>query len=760
MTIIPLSSQIGSPFSYKIKSDRATVYRAENLPSGWVCDPVSGVISGTTPALKRFSIAIMAATNGFATFAVLDITGTPPPVPVITSSETANAQIGASFNYQITASSSSPITSYSATNLPAWCSVDTATGLLSGTVTGTPLNTTITIGATNSNGTTTKNLIVRAHYLPAITSSLSQTAQKTVPFSYQITASGEPTSYSASNLPSGLTLNSSTGLISGTPTVSGITFTATITASNAVFTSVPASLVFTVNSLPFITSPLTATANYNQAFTYQLASSEYPAPTSFSASNLPQGLSINTSTGAITGTPTMSYSSPVSVAVSCTNSIGTATATLTLTVVSIQTTVGNHLIEVMDGSYNPGVFPRVEQTGYVYCVATKNAVYVSNLNSGTQWTKLSYNAYGGNNLDAVERWGGDGFRLYTKALVGSGPTGNINTVVYRPFFNNSGQYQYPTIGGYFNTYLSAKSIDDAANFYTTGPSGVRLDGLNTGFNRSAESLGWSGSKILVQGSTQVAGLAENIRPYVFNLSNRKALSRVFVSLNNGIASTSFVAVSKPVSSGSYSFIKGSVDVGLTWDIFNNASFIIEETNIDGDRGYSEVIYADNGVGVIMACGGAYGPSKAPGEKTMAIRYTYYPPGANQYSYPWFTFEVDPGSSFDSSNLYYFPATDRIYVTYGPNVYSCSASDAAYQANVTRSTPMTSLGFSWVLDTHPGTDPAGFPTGSRAFAKRLSQTANGGKYALVRYLGAEGAYPFQIAIGDANRTNWQISTITS
>lgn len=70
-----------------------------------------------------------------------------------------------------------------------------------------------------------------ANPLPVITSAATAAGFVGQPFSYQITADGSPTSYGASGLPPGLSVNTGTGLISGTPTTVG-TFSATITATN------------------------------------------------------------------------------------------------------------------------------------------------------------------------------------------------------------------------------------------------------------------------------------------------------------------------------------------------------------------------------------------------------------------------------------------------------------------------------------------------------------------------------------------------
>lgn len=82
---------------------------------------------------------------------------------------------------------------------------------------------------------------------PVVTAG-SPTGTYNTSFTYNIVASNSPTSYalSSGSFPPGLTLNTSTGEISGTPTSAG-SFTANVTASNAGGTSAPAALNFTIN---------------------------------------------------------------------------------------------------------------------------------------------------------------------------------------------------------------------------------------------------------------------------------------------------------------------------------------------------------------------------------------------------------------------------------------------------------------------------------------------------------------------------------
>src|SRR5258707_15141533 len=63
---------------------------------------------------------------------------------------------------------------------------------------------------------------------PVITSGTTASGTVGSAFSYQITATNTPTSYGATGLAAGLAVNTSTGLISGTPTPAG---TATVNLS-------------------------------------------------------------------------------------------------------------------------------------------------------------------------------------------------------------------------------------------------------------------------------------------------------------------------------------------------------------------------------------------------------------------------------------------------------------------------------------------------------------------------------------------------
>jgi hypothetical protein len=93
--------------------------------------------------------------------------------------------------------------------------------------------------------------------------------------------------------------------------------------------TVPASGV----SAPSITSAASARAVIGVPFSFHVTASN--SPTSYAASGLPTGLAFDTTSGAISGTPSLSLSSgPRTITLSATNAGGTGSQTFTLTLVS------------------------------------------------------------------------------------------------------------------------------------------------------------------------------------------------------------------------------------------------------------------------------------------------------------------------------------------------------------------------------------------------------------------------------------------
>ncbi|MBC8009491.1 MAG: putative Ig domain-containing protein [Burkholderiales bacterium] len=87
--------------------------------------------------------------------------------------------------------------------------------------------------------------------VPAVTANQSATGYLTTLFNYAIATSGGPTSYAlvSGTLPPGVTLNTTTGVFSGTPTTTGI-YTPSFTATNALGTSPAVAVTLTILTAP------------------------------------------------------------------------------------------------------------------------------------------------------------------------------------------------------------------------------------------------------------------------------------------------------------------------------------------------------------------------------------------------------------------------------------------------------------------------------------------------------------------------------
>jgi hypothetical protein len=144
------------------------------------------------------------------------------------------------------------------------------------------------------------------------------------------------TGYGASGLPAGLTLNLSSGNVFGTPTVAG-PVSVELSATNSAGTG-HKSVTFTISSTtPVITSPLTLSGTVGSPITpTQVVSTPLatlPSVEMYSvdpSTPLPFGLSINSTTGIISGTPTTAGT--YSVTLQADNGLGQGTGPLVITI--------------------------------------------------------------------------------------------------------------------------------------------------------------------------------------------------------------------------------------------------------------------------------------------------------------------------------------------------------------------------------------------------------------------------------------------
>ena len=193
------------------------------LPTG-VTFSSSGLLSGTPAGGTAGTYPlVITATNGTAPDATqnftLTVVATPP---TITSANSTTFNQGVAGNFAVTATGTNPITFAATGALPAGVSFSAA-GVLSGTpANGTAGSYPLVITAMNGvapNDTQNFTLTVNAT-APTITSANSTSFAEITPGSFTVTTTGSPTmiySITSGALPAGLSLNSATGVISGSP---------------------------------------------------------------------------------------------------------------------------------------------------------------------------------------------------------------------------------------------------------------------------------------------------------------------------------------------------------------------------------------------------------------------------------------------------------------------------------------------------------------------------------------------------------------
>lgn len=293
-------------------------YAATAGPSGnWSYTPLTNLaqsvhIVSAQAVDQAGNVSVQSNTNTFTVSLAPTIVVNPATVP--------GATVGVAYSQTFTGSGSTGAYSFSLSSgtLPTGLSLNTTSGALTGTPTAAGVFN-FSIKATDAStapgpysGTKAYTIVVAPPVIVVSPLTLPNTAVAAA-YSQTITASGGigPYTYAvtAGSLPSGLTLNGTDGIISGTPKAGG-TFNFTVTATgNSTGTGAPhtgsrayaitvAAPTLTLN--PTSLSAATAYSAYSQTFTATGGTASYTY--SITSGTLPNGLTLSPG-GVLSGTP-------------------------------------------------------------------------------------------------------------------------------------------------------------------------------------------------------------------------------------------------------------------------------------------------------------------------------------------------------------------------------------------------------------------------------------------------------------------------
>jgi putative Ig domain-containing protein len=336
-----------APFTYSIS--------AGSLPAGLNINASTGAITGTPTGpngTASFTVKVVDSSNPVQTATQpLSIAVNLPPAPSITTLSLPSDVEGTSYNQTVAATGGlAPLTySVSVGSLPTGLSLNTSTGAITGAPTGPNGTASFTVKVTDKSNPVQSasqplSIAVNLPPAPAITTSSLTGAVEFANYNQTIVATGFGTltySVSVGSLPAGLSLNSSTGAITGSPTgpngTSSFTIKVTDSSNPTQSASQALSIAVSLPPAPSITTTTlpngTVGANYNQ--TIALTGGHGPFTWSLSSGGLPTGYSLNTATGAITGSSSVAntYSFTVKV-VDSSNPAQTASQPLSISVVN------------------------------------------------------------------------------------------------------------------------------------------------------------------------------------------------------------------------------------------------------------------------------------------------------------------------------------------------------------------------------------------------------------------------------------------
>jgi hypothetical protein len=305
-------------------------WSAVGLPTGLSIDPGSGLVSGTitydaSPG-SPYAVTVTLADGGTPTrFSTMPFTWSVADTNRAPTISDPGSQVdGEGDTVTLALSGSDPDgdgLTWSATGLPPGLSIDPATGSITGTVGfsaagGSPYAVTVTLAdggmpSLQEDATFTWT-VADTNRSPTITGLGNQTSAEGDVISLAPSASdpdGDGLTWSATGLPSGLSIDSSTGRISGTVSyaVAGV-YTVTVGVTDDGSPALGDQIVFTwtvegTNRAPTLTAPGSQTSAEGDSVSLAMMANDPDGDgLTWSATGTPGGLSIDPDSGRISGT--------------------------------------------------------------------------------------------------------------------------------------------------------------------------------------------------------------------------------------------------------------------------------------------------------------------------------------------------------------------------------------------------------------------------------------------------------------------------
>ncbi len=503
ITSLPVDSAIANLFyQYAVaatdpESDPIT-FALDAAPAGMSIDPATGLVTWT-PAIAQVGshgVTVRAGDGkgGFATQSyTLTVSAPANNPPSIDSTPVTSATEGAVYSYDVDASDADGDTlTYSLATAPAGMSIDSANGLISWTPTTAQVGSqSVSVQVEDGKGgSDTQNFDVTVDAIPNTPPTIDSTPVTSVTegaaYSYDVDASdadGDTLSYSLTAAPSGMTIDSATGLIDWIPSAAQIgshVVVVQVSDGNGGLTNQSFSVTVNPipNTAPSIDSTPVTTATEGSAYSYDVNASDTDGDTlTYSLTTAPAGMSIDSASGLISWTPTAAQVGSQSVSVqvddgnggSASQSFSIAVDAIPNTPPSIDSTPVTTVTEGSAYSYDVNASDADGDSLSYSLVTAPSGMLINNITGLVSWTPTT--AQIGAHPVSIEVDDGNGgtasqsFTLTVEALPNSAPTIDSTPVTSA------------TEGTAYSYDVDASDADGDTLTYslTTAPAGMSID---------------------------------------------------------------------------------------------------------------------------------------------------------------------------------------------------------------------------------------------------------------------------------------------